>query len=111
MIATLGLAFLAGILSTLSPCVMPLIPLVRDRLIDIDALSGQEPLDQLGQAEPAALQLVRIEARLRGGPRRSAGLVDGRQDRAAAAGLDPGPRAPVGLLKGVRHAPPAFRTR
>ena len=28
MIATLGLAFLAGILSTLSPCVMPLIPLV-----------------------------------------------------------------------------------
>jgi cytochrome c biogenesis protein CcdA len=28
VIATLGLAFLAGILSTLSPCVMPLIPLV-----------------------------------------------------------------------------------
>ena len=28
MIATLGLAFLAGVLSTLSPCVMPLIPLV-----------------------------------------------------------------------------------
>lgn len=28
MLATAGLAFLAGILSTLSPCVMPLIPLV-----------------------------------------------------------------------------------
>lgn len=28
MVATLGLAFLAGILSTLSPCVVPLIPLV-----------------------------------------------------------------------------------
>lgn len=28
MIATLGLAFLAGILSTLSPCVLPLIPIV-----------------------------------------------------------------------------------
>lgn len=28
MIATLGLAFLAGLLSTLSPCVLPLIPLV-----------------------------------------------------------------------------------
>src|SRR3979409_1575033 len=28
MIATLGLAYLAGVLSTLSPCVLPLLPLV-----------------------------------------------------------------------------------
>jgi thiol:disulfide interchange protein len=28
MLATLGLAFLAGALSTLSPCVLPLLPLV-----------------------------------------------------------------------------------
>src|SRR6202035_2079815 len=28
MLATLGLAYLAGVLSTLSPCVLPLLPLV-----------------------------------------------------------------------------------
>lgn len=54
MIATLGLAFLAGILSVLSPCVLPLLPLV------LGAAASEHRLGPAALAGGLALSFVAI---------------------------------------------------
>jgi cytochrome c-type biogenesis protein len=40
MLATIGFAFLAGIFSILSPCVLPLVPLVLGAAVSEHRLAG-----------------------------------------------------------------------
>ncbi|TFZ59759.1 cytochrome c biogenesis protein CcdA [Methylorubrum sp. Q1] len=54
MVATLGLAFLAGILSVLSPCVLPLLPLV------LGAAASEHRLGPAALAAGLALSFVAI---------------------------------------------------
>jgi len=54
MTATLGLAFLAGLLSTLSPCVLPLLPII------LGAAIGEHRLGPLALAAGLALSFVAI---------------------------------------------------
>ncbi len=54
MVATLGLAFLAGILSVLSPCVLPLLPLV------LGAAASEHRLGPAALAAGLALSFVVI---------------------------------------------------
>ncbi len=54
MLATLGLALLAGVLSTLSPCVLPLLPIV------LGAAASQHRLGPLALATGLALSFVGI---------------------------------------------------
>lgn len=54
MIATLGLAFLAGVLSVLSPCVLPLLPLV------LGAAASEHRLGPAALAAGLALSFVAI---------------------------------------------------
>ena len=54
MVATLGLAFLAGILSVLSPCVLPLLPLV------LGAAASEHRLGPAALAGGLALSFVAI---------------------------------------------------
>ncbi|MGU3360022.1 cytochrome c biogenesis CcdA family protein [Methylobacterium sp. M6A4_1b] len=54
MVTTLGLAFLAGLLSVLSPCVLPLLPLV------LGAAASEHRLGPLALASGLALSFVAI---------------------------------------------------
>ncbi len=54
MVATLGLAFLAGLLSVLSPCVLPLLPLV------LGAAASEHRLGPAALAGGLALSFVAI---------------------------------------------------